>query len=225
MSRLGADWLFQRRKGGESQKKLRVMTVSRQLLSPLCPSSISDVTSQRDQVCNTGSLATSGYGTALGVITSLFETGRLERAYYTQSTRTFIHHQVWLCQQVDILSNVSAYHQGSRLTSLELSTLQAPACMICAFIHQHSRSSELLIDIHFAGDTMVGSLFQHEQIDAVIVGADRVVKNGDTANKVGLFQGTAGDSCSSSSSDNRLGLIKLLSSPNDTEFHLWSLHL
>jgi hypothetical protein len=31
---------------------------------------------------------------------------------------------------------------------------------------------------------MVGSLFQHEQIDAVIVGADRVVKNGDTANKV-----------------------------------------
>jgi translation initiation factor 2B subunit (eIF-2B alpha/beta/delta family) len=31
---------------------------------------------------------------------------------------------------------------------------------------------------------MVGSLFQHEDIDAVIVGADRVVKNGDTANKV-----------------------------------------
>lgn len=124
MSRLGADWLFQRRKGGESQKKLRVMTV-----------------------CNTGSLATSGYGTALGVITSLFETGRLERAYYTQST---------------------PYHQGSRLTSLELSTLQAPACMIC--------------------DTMVGSLFQHEQIDAVIVGADRVVKNGDTANKIGTYQ-------------------------------------
>lgn len=28
-----------------------------------------------------------GYGTALGVITNLFETGRLERAYYTQSTR------------------------------------------------------------------------------------------------------------------------------------------
>lgn len=33
---------------------------------------------------------------------------------------------------------------------------------------------------------MVGSLFQHEDIDAVIVGADRVVKNGDTANKVSL---------------------------------------
>lgn len=34
---------------------------------------------------------------------------------------------------------------------------------------------------------MVGSLFQHEDIDAVIVGADRVVKNGDTANKVSLL--------------------------------------
>jgi methylthioribose-1-phosphate isomerase len=34
-----------------------------------------------------------GYGTALGVITHLFETGFLERAYYTQST---------------------PYHQGSR---------------------------------------------------------------------------------------------------------------
>jgi hypothetical protein len=30
---------------------------------------------------------------------------------------------------------------------------------------------------------MLGSLFQHNDIDGVIVGADRVVKNGDTANK------------------------------------------
>lgn len=34
---------------------------------------------------------------------------------------------------------------------------------------------------------MVGSLMQHEDIDAVIVGADRVVKNGDTANKVSCY--------------------------------------
>ncbi|KAI5455302.1 S-methyl-5-thioribose-1-phosphate isomerase [Naganishia albida] len=126
MSQIGADWLFARR-AKEGKKKLRVMTV-----------------------CNTGSLATSGYGTALGVITNLFETGRLERAYYTQST---------------------PYHQGSRLTSLELSTLGIPSCMIC--------------------DTMVGSLFQHQDIDAVIVGADRVVKNGDTANKIGTYQAAA----------------------------------
>jgi methylthioribose-1-phosphate isomerase len=31
---------------------------------------------------------------------------------------------------------------------------------------------------------MLGSLMQHNDIDGVIVGADRIVKNGDTANKV-----------------------------------------
>lgn len=35
---------------------------------------------------------------------------------------------------------------------------------------------------------MLGSLFQHEDIDGIIVGADRVVKNGDTANKIGTYQ-------------------------------------
>ena len=31
---------------------------------------------------------------------------------------------------------------------------------------------------------MLGSLMQHNDIDGVVVGADRIVKNGDTANKV-----------------------------------------
>jgi methylthioribose-1-phosphate isomerase len=31
---------------------------------------------------------------------------------------------------------------------------------------------------------MLGSLFQHHDIDGIVVGADRVVRNGDTANKV-----------------------------------------
>lgn len=124
MSAHGADWLLRRVKEREGKaRKLRVLTV-----------------------CNTGSLATSGYGTALGVITRLFETGNLERAYYTQS---------------------APYHQGTRLTSYELLQLGAPSCMVV--------------------DTMVGSLFQHHQIDAVLVGADRVARNGDTANKVGTY--------------------------------------
>ncbi|WWC91571.1 methylthioribose-1-phosphate isomerase [Kwoniella dendrophila CBS 6074] len=123
MGKLGADWLFEQR-GNENKKSLKVVTV-----------------------CNTGSLATSGYGTAIGVITALFENEQLDTAYYAQTT---------------------PYHQGSRLTSLELTTLEIPACMIC--------------------DTMLGSLFQHEDIDGVIVGADRVVKNGDTANKIGTYQ-------------------------------------
>lgn len=119
MGRLGAEWLWKRRSNG-SKKGLKVITV-----------------------CNTGSLATSGYGTAIGVITALFEHEHLDTAFYAQTT---------------------PYHQGSRLTSLELTTLQIPATMIC--------------------DTMLGSLMQLEDIDGVIVGADRVVKNGDTANKV-----------------------------------------
>ncbi|PPR05836.1 hypothetical protein CVT26_010116 [Gymnopilus dilepis] len=77
-------------------------------------------------VCNTGSLATSGYGTALGMITYLHETGKLKLAYYTQT---------------------APYHQGSRLTALELQTLKIPSVMIC--------------------DTMVGSLFQNHNIHAV----------------------------------------------------------
>ena len=122
MGRLGAEWLWaKRRASGQSDKRgLKVITV-----------------------CNTGSLATSGYGTAIGVITALFEHDHLDTAFYAQTT---------------------PYHQGSRLTSLELTTLQIPATMIC--------------------DTMLGSLMQLEDIDGVIVGAVRVVKNGDTANKV-----------------------------------------
>ncbi|KAF9231936.1 hypothetical protein BU15DRAFT_55596 [Melanogaster broomeanus] len=121
MSQLGGDWLH-RRVGG-SAKYLNVLTV-----------------------CNTGSLATSGYGTALGFITYLHEKGLLDTAYYTQT---------------------APYHQGSRLTALELKTLNIPSTMIC--------------------DTMVGSLFQHKTIHAVAVGADRVAKNGDTANKIGTY--------------------------------------
>jgi methylthioribose-1-phosphate isomerase len=121
MSKLGGDWLHKRI--GGSGKYLNVLTV-----------------------CNTGSLATSGYGTALGFITYLHEQGLLERAYYTQTT---------------------PYHQGSRLTSLELHTLAIPSTMIC--------------------DTMVGSLFQHKAIHAVAVGADRIARNGDTANKIGTY--------------------------------------
>ncbi|KZV69964.1 putative translation initiation factor aIF-2BI/5-methylthioribose-1-phosphate isomerase [Peniophora sp. CONT] len=89
MSRLGAEWLQKETKTrgtSQSGSELNVMTV-----------------------CNTGSLATAGYGTALGLITHLFETGKLNRAYYTQS---------------------APYHQGSRLTAFELKSLGIPSTMI-----------------------------------------------------------------------------------------------
>ncbi|KAI0823718.1 eukaryotic translation initiation factor 2B [Trametes gibbosa] len=124
MSRWGGEWLVERVKGlGGSGAELNVMTV-----------------------CNTGSLATSGYGTALGLITYLHESGKLQRAFYTQST---------------------PYHQGSRLTAFELQSLNIPSTMLC--------------------DSMVGSLFQHHNIHAVAVGADRIARNGDTANKIGTY--------------------------------------
>ncbi|TCD71589.1 S-methyl-5-thioribose-1-phosphate isomerase [Steccherinum ochraceum] len=124
MGKWGGEWLVEetKRRGG-SGVGLNVMTV-----------------------CNTGSLATSGYGTALGLITYLHETSKLDTAFFTQST---------------------PYHQGSRLTALELITLKIPHVMLC--------------------DSMVGSLFQHRGISGIAVGADRIAKNGDTANKVGTY--------------------------------------
>ncbi|KAJ6625456.1 Methylthioribose-1-phosphate isomerase [Mycena sp. CBHHK59/15] len=126
MSQWGGDWLVDVvKQNGGTGTELNVLTV-----------------------CNTGSLATSGYGTALGLITYLHESGKLASAYFTQTT---------------------PYHQGSRLTALELQTLNIPSVMIC--------------------DTMVGSLFQHHNIHATaVVGADRIAKNGDTANKIGTYQ-------------------------------------
>lgn len=100
--------------------------------------------------CNTGSLATSGHGTALGIIRSLHEQGKLVHAFCTETR---------------------PYNQGSRLTAFELVFENIPSTLIT--------------------DSMAGALFstrkQQDHIAAVIVGADRVVRNGDTANKVGTY--------------------------------------
>lgn len=97
--------------------------------------------------CNTGSLATAGYGTALGVVRHLHESGRLERAYCTETR---------------------PYNQGSRLTAYELLHDCIPATLIC--------------------DSMVAALLATGRVHAVVVGADRVTANGDTANKIGTYQ-------------------------------------
>lgn len=57
--------------------------------------------------------------------------------------------------------------QGSRLTAFELSKADIPF--------------KLLVD------SAAASLFKQNKIDAVIVGADRIAANGDTANKIGTF--------------------------------------
>ncbi|XP_062010740.1 methylthioribose-1-phosphate isomerase [Rosa rugosa] len=96
--------------------------------------------------CNTGSLATAGYGTALGVIRSLHTEGVLERAYCTE-TRPF--------------------NQGSRLTAFELVHDNIPATLIA--------------------DSAAAALMKDGKVNAVVVGADRVAANGDTANKIGTY--------------------------------------
>ncbi|EPY53630.1 methylthioribose-1-phosphate isomerase [Schizosaccharomyces cryophilus OY26] len=94
--------------------------------------------------CNTGSLATSGYGTALGVIRALHENGNLEHAFCTETR---------------------PYNQGSRLTAFELVHDRIPATLVT--------------------DSTAASIMS--KIDAIVVGADRVTKNGDTANKIGTL--------------------------------------
>lgn len=100
--------------------------------------------------CNTGSLATSGHGTALGIIRSLHSMNYLDHAYCTETR---------------------PYNQGARLTAFELFYEKIPATLIA--------------------DSMAGALFQRykeqKNITAVIVGADRVARNGDTANKIGTY--------------------------------------
>ncbi len=97
--------------------------------------------------CNTGSLATGGYGTALGVVRALHEEGKLEHIYCTETR---------------------PYNQGARLTAYEIVQEGLPGTLIC--------------------DSMAALLMKERKISAVVVGADRVVANGDTANKIGTYQ-------------------------------------
>ena len=60
------------------------------------------------------------------------------------------------------------YNQGSRLTAYELVHDEIPSTLIC--------------------DSMAAFLMKQKAISAVVVGADRVVANGDTANKIGTYQ-------------------------------------
>ena len=57
--------------------------------------------------------------------------------------------------------------QGARLTAWELASVGVPTTLIC--------------------DGMAASLMAQGKVDAVLVGADRIARNGDTANKIGTY--------------------------------------
>jgi methylthioribose-1-phosphate isomerase len=59
------------------------------------------------------------------------------------------------------------YLQGARLTAWEL--------------------QQEGIDVTLITDSMAGHFFQKRKFDAVVVGADRIAVNGDTANKIGTY--------------------------------------
>jgi methylthioribose-1-phosphate isomerase len=96
--------------------------------------------------CNTGALATGGYGTALGVIRKAYAEGKLEHVYASET-------RPWL--------------QGARLTAWELAKERIPVSLLV--------------------EGAAASLMQSGRIDWVIVGADRIVANGDVANKIGTY--------------------------------------
>jgi len=97
--------------------------------------------------CNTGSLATAGYGTALGVIRAGVSEGRIARVFAGET-------RPWL--------------QGARLTMWELHRDGIPAQLIA--------------------DSAAAHLMKSGEVQWVVVGADRIAANGDTANKIGTYQ-------------------------------------
>ncbi len=96
--------------------------------------------------CNTGALATAGYGTALGVIRAAHAAGKKIHVY-ADETRPRL--------------------QGARLTAWELRQEGIPATLIV--------------------DSAAASLMRRGKVDVVLVGADRIAANGDTANKIGTY--------------------------------------
>jgi len=96
--------------------------------------------------CNTGALATGGFGTALGVIRAGFASGRIVHVYADET-------RPWL--------------QGARLTLWELVQEGIPATLVA--------------------DSAAAFLMKQGKVQWVIVGADRIAANGDTANKIGTY--------------------------------------
>jgi len=97
-------------------------------------------------ICNSGALATAGYGTAFGIIRRSFEKYKMIKA---------------------IVLETRPYLQGARLTAFELKELEIPFQLIT--------------------DNMAGFVMSKGLVNGVVVGADRIAINGDTANKVGTY--------------------------------------
>jgi methylthioribose-1-phosphate isomerase len=97
-------------------------------------------------ICNTGWLATGGWGTALGIVYAKAAAGEAV--------------EVLACETRPLL-------QGARLTAWELQQEGIPVTVLT--------------------EGAAAARLAQGGVDAVIVGADRVAANGDTANKIGTY--------------------------------------
>src|SRR5438132_66690 len=95
--------------------------------------------------CNTGGLATGGYGTAFGALRAAWEQGLLEH----------------------VLVDETRPRLQGRLTAWELEELGIPFTVVA--------------------DSAAAAVMAAGEVDCVLVGADRIAANGDTANKVGTY--------------------------------------
>jgi methylthioribose-1-phosphate isomerase len=96
--------------------------------------------------CNTGGLATAGYGTALNAVFTAQAQGKRLHVY-ADETRPLL--------------------QGARLTTWECIQAGVPCTLIC--------------------DSMAATVMRQGRVQTVLVGADRIAANGDTANKIGTY--------------------------------------
>lgn len=96
--------------------------------------------------CNTGRLATTGIGTALGIVYAKAQAGDPVEVVATE-TRPAL--------------------QGARLTAWELVQAGIPVTLI--------------------SDSASGAALASGRVDAVVVGCDRIARNGDVANKIGTY--------------------------------------
>ena len=96
--------------------------------------------------CNTGRLATAGWGTALGIVYAKAAAG----------------------EPVEVLASESRpLLQGARLTAWELADAGVPVTLVV--------------------EGAVAAALAAGRADAVVVGCDRVARNGDVANKIGTY--------------------------------------
>ncbi|KAH3674585.1 hypothetical protein WICMUC_003131 [Wickerhamomyces mucosus] len=134
-------------------------------------------------ICNTGSLATSGYGTALGVVRSLWNHSKsLIEDNNNNDGDDHDENQLPPNKRAKLdtikFSRVypletRPYNQGARLTAYELVYEKIPSTLITDSM------------VTYLTSTLKNS---SSPIKVCVVGADRIVKNGDTANKIGTYQ-------------------------------------